>query len=215
MWCSITTFWFFKGQWTLENSHQQDLENRMWRTDHFEEFIFQYSDADRDCYAIHAIINAEQNSFWTLKVLSSHSHRTQSFWVSFRKRIKSEAENSDWGGKSELIRTSGWIQSSPLTPPLVVEGGSFHFHHEPSMKCVWARRKCWTRKLPNTPEGNDGALGEIHLCSVISFHRLPKAKAGKVVWFAMGTHESGINLMLSVTEGHSQNMLLSGGELYN
>lgn len=71
------------------------------------------------------------------------------------------------------------------------------------------------RKLPNTPEENDAALGEIHLCSVISFHRLPKAKACKVVLFAMGTHESSINLMLSVTEGHSQNMLLFDRELYN
>lgn len=51
---------------------------------------------------------------------------------------------------------------------------------------------------------NDGALGEIHLCSVISFHWLPKAKAGKDVLLPKGTHESSINLILSFTEGHSQ-----------
>lgn len=179
----------------------------MWKTDRFKEFISKYSDYDSDYYAIHAIINAEQNSYWTLKVLTLHSHRTQSVWFSFRKSIKSEVENSDWGGKSELIQRSvpvSSIQSRPLTPPLVAEDGSFHFHHEPSMKCVWAGRKCWTRKLANTPEENDGALGEIHLCSVISFHWLPKAKAGKVVLLPKGTHESSINLILSVTEGHSQ-----------
>lgn len=32
--------------------------------------------------------------------------------------------------------------------------------------------------------------GEIHLCSVISFHWLPEAKAGKDVSLPKGTHES-------------------------
>lgn len=57
---------------------------------------------------------------------------------------------------------------------------------------------------------NDGALGEIHLCSVISFHWLPEAKAGKDALLPKGTHESRV-----LQKGIHKNMLLPDRELCN
>lgn len=180
----------------------------MWKTDRFKEFISKYSDYDSDYYAIHAIINAEQNSYWTLKVLTLHSHRTQSVWFSFGKSIKSEVENSDWGGKSELIQRSvpvSSIQSRPLTPPLVAVFISIMSQvwsvYEPGESVGRENSQTLQRKM---------TAHSVKFTSAVWFHFTGYQRQRQAKLFCCQRE-----LMKVAQKGIHKNILLSDRELYN